>query len=197
MHYWIDYLVFECRIVIGIVLIVAGAGKLAALDAAARTIESHFESLLHWTPPRTLVASFSLLELALGFDLVLGLGVRFAGGAGAFLFVGFCVASLRAGMLGLRGNCGCYGLTVITDSWPTSMVRNLVLLAGALITAYAPHVSVFSVDAVASHTGTVGNWVDLIPALPMAGAFAAGLLLVDSVLRGVRGIRHQLTAVPR
>jgi uncharacterized membrane protein YphA (DoxX/SURF4 family) len=78
------------------------------------------------------------LELALGVLLVTGFGIRWVGSATSLLLLVFLGAMLRAQILGLQINCGCFGnneklgtATLIRDG--SLLVLALAVTIGAFV----------------------------------------------------------------
>ncbi len=95
------------RLVLGAVLVVAGALKIADPVAAARAVAAYellpgsLESPVGWALP--------FLEVALGLLLIVGFGTRIAAAVGGVLMVVFIAAVGSAWARGLSIDCGCFG----------------------------------------------------------------------------------------
>lgn len=105
------------RVVVGAVLLVAGAAKLA--DRTPRRVSP----LVPWA------------ELVLGALLVVGLGDRWPSVAAAALFAAFTVVVLRRLRAGDTAPCGCFGELSRRPVGVGTVVRNVVLTALAVVGA--------------------------------------------------------------
>ena len=128
------------RLVLGGVFVVAGLLKIPDPAAAVRAVRAY--RLL----PASLVApvAFGLpvIEVAVGLALLLGVFVRTAAIAAAVLLVVFLVGVGSAWARGLQIDCGCFGnggrVAAGETAYPSEVLRDLALLAGALALAWRP-----------------------------------------------------------
>jgi uncharacterized membrane protein YphA (DoxX/SURF4 family) len=117
-------------IVLGAVLLLSGAAKLAAGPrwvAQAQALGA----------PASAVPVVPWLEVALGALLVGGVYRTVVALAAAALLVVFTVLLVVRLVQGLRPPCACFGALSTRPVGPGSVVRNVVLLALALIAAFA------------------------------------------------------------
>jgi uncharacterized membrane protein YphA (DoxX/SURF4 family) len=95
------------RLVLGGVMLVAGALKVAAPETAAQVVRAY--ELV----PSALVApvgwGLPFLEIAIGLLLIVGFGARAAAVAAGVFMVVFVVAVSSAWARGLAIDCGCFG----------------------------------------------------------------------------------------
>jgi uncharacterized membrane protein YphA (DoxX/SURF4 family) len=128
------------RLLLGLVLIVAGVLKLPDPAAAMRAVRAY--QLL----PETLVApvAFGLpvVEIAVGLALLVGVFVRTAALAAAALMVVFLIAVGSAWARGLQIDCGCFGgggqVAAGQTGYPGEVARDVGLLLVAVALARWP-----------------------------------------------------------
>ncbi len=112
------------RVVLGLVMLAAGIGKLAnrSWPDQARLLGA----------PLPLIPFVAPLEVVLGAALVAGIAVRVTAGATAGLLAMFTMLLVLRLRQGAHPSCACFGgrRPRPIDGW--SVVRNLVLIAGAL-----------------------------------------------------------------
>ncbi|MGY1602441.1 MauE/DoxX family redox-associated membrane protein [Geodermatophilus sp. SYSU D00815] len=128
------------RLLLGGVLLVAGALKLPDPAAAVRAVRAY--RLL----PEPLVApvAFGLpvVEVAVGLALLAGVFVRTAAIAAAVLLAVFTAAVASAWARGLRIDCGCFGgggeVAADGTAYPAEVLRDGALLLVALALARWP-----------------------------------------------------------
>ena len=101
------WLTLLSRLILGGVLIVAGALKIGNLQKSAMSVRA-YEMLPIW------LANFfgyalPWVEIGIGALLVLGVAVRMMGALGALIMLGFIIAIAQAWARGLSIDCGCFG----------------------------------------------------------------------------------------
>ncbi len=101
------WLTLLARLILGGVLIVAGALKVGNLQKSAMSVRA-YEMLPIW------LANFfgyalPWVEIGIGALLVLGVAVRMMGALGALIMLGFIIAIAQAWARGLSIDCGCFG----------------------------------------------------------------------------------------
>jgi uncharacterized membrane protein YphA (DoxX/SURF4 family) len=94
-------------LILGGVLIVAGALKIGNLQKSAMSVRA-YEMLPIW------LANFfgyalPWVEIGIGALLILGVAVRIMGALGALIMLGFIIAIAQAWARGLSIDCGCFG----------------------------------------------------------------------------------------
>jgi uncharacterized membrane protein YphA (DoxX/SURF4 family) len=129
------------RVVLGTVLLVAGAAKVVdpqASVAAVRAYELLPDGLatgVGWGLP--------FVEVMLGVVLLAGIAVRPAAFATAVLLAGFVAAVASAAARGLSIDCGCFGgggpVPPGQTAYAAEIVRDLALLAVAAWLVVRPH----------------------------------------------------------
>ncbi|MGY1855444.1 MauE/DoxX family redox-associated membrane protein [Modestobacter sp. SYSU DS0290] len=134
------WLATAARLLLGVVLVVAGGLKLPDPAAAERAVRAY--RLL----PETLVApvAFGLpvLEIAVGLALLAGVFLRTAAVAAAVLMLVFLAAVGSAWARGLQIDCGCFGgggaVAAGQTRYPGEVARDAGLLLVALALARWP-----------------------------------------------------------
>ena len=101
------WLTLLSRLILGGVLIVAGALKIGNLQKSAMSVRA-YEMLPIW------LANFfgyalPWVEIGIGALLILGIAVRIIGALGALIMLGFIIAIAQAWARGLSIDCGCFG----------------------------------------------------------------------------------------
>ena len=101
------WLTLLSRLILGGVLIVAGALKIGNLQKSAMSVRA-YEMLPIW------LANFfgyalPWVEMGIGALLILGVAVRIMGALGALIMLGFIIAIAQAWARGLSIDCGCFG----------------------------------------------------------------------------------------
>jgi len=104
---WFGWVSLGARLVLGGVMLVAGALKVTDPETAAQAIRAYE------LRPSSLAApvgwGLPFLEIAIGLLLIVGFGVRPAALAGGVLLVVFIAAVASAWARGLAIDCGCFG----------------------------------------------------------------------------------------
>lgn len=101
---WIGLL---CRLILGGVLLAAGALKVGSPLVAARAVQAY--QILPFDLAGYVGMALPVIEIVIGACLVLGLFTRPAAVAGTALMVVFIVGIASAWMRGLNIDCGCFG----------------------------------------------------------------------------------------
>lgn len=101
------WLTLLARLILGGVLIVAGALKIGNLQKSAMSVRA-YEMLPIW------LANFfgyalPWVEIGIGALFILGVAVRIMGALGALIMLGFIIAIAQAWARGLSIDCGCFG----------------------------------------------------------------------------------------
>ena len=101
------WLTLLSRLILGGVLIVAGALKIGNLQKSAMSVRA-YEML-----PILLANFFGYalpwVEIGIGALFILGVAVRIMGALGALIMLGFIIAIAQAWARGLSIDCGCFG----------------------------------------------------------------------------------------
>ena len=134
------WLTLLARLILGGVLIVAGALKVGNLQKSAMSVRA-YEMLPIW------LANFfgyalPWVEIGIGALLVLGVAVRMMGALGALIMLGFIIAIAQAWARGLSIDCGCFGGGGAIDPEDTkylsSILRDIGFLALGVFLYFYP-----------------------------------------------------------
>jgi uncharacterized membrane protein YphA (DoxX/SURF4 family) len=128
------------RLLLGVVLVVAGALKLPDPAAAMRAVRAY--RLLPEALVGPVAFGLPVLEMAVGLALLAGVFVRTAAVASAVLMVVFLAAVGSAWARGLQIDCGCFGgggqVAAGQTGYPGEVARDVGLLLVALALARWP-----------------------------------------------------------
>jgi uncharacterized membrane protein YphA (DoxX/SURF4 family) len=128
------------RLLLGAVLLVAGALKLPDPAAAVRAVRAY--RLLPEALVGPVAFGLPVLEIAVGLALLAGVFVRTAAIAAAVLMVVFLAAVGSAWARGLQIDCGCFGgggqVAAGRTAYPGEVARDVGLLVVALALARWP-----------------------------------------------------------
>jgi uncharacterized membrane protein YphA (DoxX/SURF4 family) len=103
----LDVVGLLARLVLGVVLVVAGALKVTSPAASAMAVRAY--QLLPYDVAGVVGHALPVLEMAVGTLLVLGLFTRPAALVGGLLMVAFLIGIVSAWARGLTIDCGCFG----------------------------------------------------------------------------------------
>lgn len=141
----LDLLGTALRVILGGVLLVAGALKVTNLPASALAV--HAYRLLPYEVGEAVGYALPILEIAVGALLLLGLFTRAAAALGVLLMAAFVIGIASAWARGLAIDCGCFGgggaIAPERTAYPLELTRDaaLLLVAGWLVwrprTAYS------------------------------------------------------------
>ncbi len=95
------------RLVLGVVLVVAGALKVTTPAVSAMAVRAY--QLLPYDVAGVVGVALPVVEIAAGLLLVLGLLTRPAAVVGGLLMLAFLVGIISAWARGLTIDCGCFG----------------------------------------------------------------------------------------
>lgn len=144
---WRDWVGLLARLVLGVVLIVAGALKVGHLETSARSVRAY--QLLPYDVAGVIGYGLPVLELAVGALLVIGLFTRTAAVIGGVLMVVFVIGIASAWARGLSIDCGCFGkggtIAASQTQYPQEIARDVGLFACAAWLAIRPR-SALSLD---------------------------------------------------
>ncbi|GAB3599702.1 DoxX family membrane protein [Angustibacter peucedani] len=127
------WLATALRLVLGGVLVVAGALKLPDPAVSVRAVRAY--QLLPEGVVPAVGHGLPLLEIAVGALLLLGFATRFAAVVGGLLMVAFIIGIVSAGVRGLTIDCGCFGgggqVSANNTKYTQEVVRDALLLVAA------------------------------------------------------------------
>ncbi len=129
-----------CRLVLGVVLIVAGALKVTDLDQSVLAVRGY--QVMPYDLAVVVGYALPPLEIIVGLLLVVGLFTRWAGLLGALLMAAFIVGIAQAWIRGLTIDCGCFGgggqVAENETKYGLEMLRDLALMAMGLFLVAFP-----------------------------------------------------------
>lgn len=103
----LDLLGLLARLVLGVVLLVAGGLKIGKPQGSARAVQAY--EVMPFEVARYLGYALPWIEIVLGVLLVLGLFTRVNALLGTILMLAFVVGISQAWARGLTIDCGCFG----------------------------------------------------------------------------------------
>ncbi len=134
---WITLL---ARLILGGVLLVAGALKVGNLQKSAMAVRAY--ELLPTTIANFLGYVLPWLEIGLGLLLILGVAVSISGLFGAIIMFAFIIAIAQAWARGLSIDCGCFGGGGPVDPSQTKylseIIRDIGLFGVGIFLYYFP-----------------------------------------------------------
>lgn len=129
------------RLVLGIVLVMAGALKVGHPETSARSVRAY--QLLPFDVAGYVGYALPILEIAVGVLLVLGLFTRASAVIGGVLISAFALGIASAWARGLSIDCGCFGhggtIAASQTQYPQEIARDVGLLACAIWLTLRPH----------------------------------------------------------
>jgi len=130
---WFGWVSLGARLVLGGVMLVAGALKVTDPETAAQAgrayelLPSSLAAPVGWGLP--------FLEIAIGLLLIVGFGVRHSAAAAGVFMVVFIAAVASAWARGLAIDCGCFGGGGRVDPGQTKYREEILRDAGLLVLA--------------------------------------------------------------
>lgn len=143
----LDWVGTLARLVLGIVLLVAGALKVGHPAASARAVQAY--QLLPYDVARLIGYGLPMVEIIVGSLLVIGLLTRGAAVVASLLMAAFVIGIVSAWVRGLAIDCGCFGgggtIAKADTSYPLEVARDAGLLLCGLYLLWRPR-SALSLD---------------------------------------------------
>lgn len=134
---WITLL---ARLILGGVLLVAGALKVGNLQKSAMAVRAY--ELLPTAIANFLGYVLPWLEIGLGLLLILGVAVSISGLFGAIIMLAFIIAISQAWARGLSIDCGCFGgggpIDPKETKYLSEIIRDIGLLGVGIFLYYFP-----------------------------------------------------------
>jgi uncharacterized membrane protein YphA (DoxX/SURF4 family) len=128
------------RLILGGVLLVAGALKVGNLQKSAMAVRAY--ELLPTAIANFLGYVLPWLEIGLGLLLILGVAVSISGLFGAIIMFAFIIAIAQAWARGLSIDCGCFGgggpIDPSQTKYLSEIIRDLGLLGVGIFLSYFP-----------------------------------------------------------
>ena len=135
------------RLILGGVLLVAGALKVGALGESVLAVRAY--QLLPYDLAKWVGYALPPVEIILGLMIMAGFLTRWTSLLGSLLMVAFIFGIASAWARGLSIDCGCFGTGGIVDpaetQYPQDIARDLAFLAAGVWLVVRPR-SPFSVD---------------------------------------------------
>lgn len=128
------------RLVLGIVLLVAGGLKIGNLPKSAMAVRSY--EMLPIPLANFLGYTLPWIEIGLGLLLIVGVSVKISGALGALTMLAFIIAIAQAWARGLSIDCGCFGGGGAIDPEDTKylseIIRDIGLMALGIFLYFYP-----------------------------------------------------------
>ena len=130
------HLIRICRIVMGLLFIVAALAKIG--DVAAFSTQIHNFRMIPVALENLVAMTLPWIELLAGLSLLIGIRPRSGGMIVTVLMAFFLVAVAIAMARGLDIECGCFGTADATTVGLSKLAQNAVMLVLAFIATLAP-----------------------------------------------------------
>ena len=134
------WLTLLSRLVLGVVLLVAGGLKIGNLPKSAMAVRSY--EMLPIPLANFLGYTLPWIEIGLGLLLIVGVTVKISGALGALTMLAFIIAIAQAWARGLSIDCGCFGGGGAIDPEDTKylseIVRDIGLMALGIFLYFYP-----------------------------------------------------------
>ena len=118
------WLTLLARLILGIVLLVAGALKVPNLPKSAMAVRAY--ELLPIPIANFLGYTLPWIEIGLGLLLIVGVTVKISGALGALTMLAFIIAISQAWARGLSIDCGCFGGGGTIDPEDTKYLSEII-----------------------------------------------------------------------
>jgi len=125
------WLTLIARLILGGVLLAAGALKIGNLQKSAMAVRAY--ELLPVSLANFLGYALPWVEIGVGLLLLTGTAVRISGLIGAFTMLAFIIAISQAWARGLSIDCGCFGGGGAIDPEDTKYLTEIIRDLGLLI----------------------------------------------------------------
>ena len=130
---WFPWVSLVARLVLGGVMLVAGALKVTDPETAAQAVRAY--ELLPSSLASPVGWGLPFLEIAIGLLLIVGFGVRAAAVAAGVFMVVFIAAVASAWARGLAIDCGCFGGGGEVAPGQTKYLQEILRDVGLLVVA--------------------------------------------------------------
>ena len=142
-----DLIGLVARLVLGVVLTVAGGLKVTSPEVSARAVRAF--QILPYDFAGYVGYALPVVEILVGLLLIAGLFTRASAAAGGLLMLAFVIGIISAWARGLSIDCGCFGGGGAVDASQTKylpdLLRDLGLVACAAWLVVRPR-SAYSLD---------------------------------------------------
>lgn len=137
---WRDWVGLAARLLLGGVLLVAGALKVGNPGESVLAVRAY--RLLPYELTDVVGYALPFGEIVLGLALITGTFTRVSGALGALLMLAFIIAIASAWARGLTLDCGCFGgggtIEPAKTAYPWELARDVALLVAAGWLAWRP-----------------------------------------------------------
>ena len=134
------WLTLLSRLILGVVLLVAGGLKIGNLPKSAMAVRSY--EMLPIPLANFLGYTLPWIEIGLGLLLIVGVTVKISGALGALTMLAFIIAFAQAWARGLSIDCGCFGGGGAIDPEDTKylseIIRDIGLMALGIFLYFYP-----------------------------------------------------------
>jgi uncharacterized membrane protein YphA (DoxX/SURF4 family) len=134
------WLTLLSRLILGVVLLVAGGLKIGNLPKSAMAARSY--EMLPIPLANFLGYTLPWIEIGLGLLLIVGVTVKISGALGALTMLAFIIAIAQAWARGLSIDCGCFGGGGAIDPEDTKylseIIRDIGLMALGIFLYFYP-----------------------------------------------------------
>lgn len=134
------WLTLISRLILGVVLLVAGGLKIGNLPKSAMAVRAY--ELLPVSLANFLGYTLPWIEIGLGLLLIVGVTVKISGAVGALTMLAFIIAIAQAWARGLSIDCGCFGGGGAIDPEDTKylseIIRDIGLMALGIFLYFYP-----------------------------------------------------------
>jgi uncharacterized membrane protein YphA (DoxX/SURF4 family) len=124
------WLTLLARLILGVVLLVAGALKVPNLPKSAMAVRAY--EMLPIPLANFLGYTLPWIEIGLGLLLIVGVTVKISGALGALTMLAFIIAIAQAWARGLSIDCGCFGGGGSIDPEDTKYLSEIIRDIGLL-----------------------------------------------------------------
>jgi uncharacterized membrane protein YphA (DoxX/SURF4 family) len=118
------WLTLLARLILGVVLLVAGALKVPNLPKSAMAVRAY--EMLPIPIANFLGYTLPWIEIGLGLLLIVGVTVKISGALGALTMLAFIIAITQAWARGLSIDCGCFGGGGTIDPEDTKYLSEII-----------------------------------------------------------------------
>jgi len=134
------WLTLLSRLILGVILLVAGGLKIGNLPKSAMAVRSY--EMLPIPLANFLGYTLPWIEIGLGLLLIVGVTVKISGALGALTMLAFIIAIAQAWARGLSIDCGCFGGGGAIDPEDTKylseIIRDIGLMALGIFLYFYP-----------------------------------------------------------
>lgn len=124
------WLTLLARLILGVVLLVAGGLKVGNLTKSAMAVRAY--EMLPISLANFLGYSLPWIEIGLGLLLIFGVAVKISGALGALTMLAFIIAIAQAWARGLSIDCGCFGGGGAIDPEDTKYLSEIIRDVGLM-----------------------------------------------------------------